>query len=134
MLATLVLVGSLAVATAAEDSPRPDVLVADFEGDDYGGWKATGDAFGDAPARGTLPGQMPVEGYLGRGLVNSFRNGDDSTGDLTSPPFKIDRTHLNFLIGGGGWAGETGLDLLVDGRVVRSAVGPNREPGGSERL
>ncbi|WP_337176560.1 glycoside hydrolase family 32 protein [Paludisphaera sp.] len=134
MLATLVLVGSLAVATTAQDAARPDVLVADFEGDDYGGWKATGDAFGEAPARGTLPGQMPVEGYLGRGLVNSFRGGDDSTGELTSPPFKIERSHLNFLIGGGGWAGETCLDLLVDGRVVLTATGPNREPGGSERL
>jgi fructan beta-fructosidase len=134
MLATLVLVGTLAVATTAQDAARPDVLVADFEGDDYGGWKPTGDAFGDAPARGTLPGQMPVEGYLGRGLVNSFRGGDDSTGELTGPPFKIERTHLNFLIGGGGWAGETCLDLIVDGRVVLTAVGPNRESGGSERL
>mgnify|MGYP001116983070 FL=1 len=134
MLAAMVLAGFLAAATAATDSERPDVLVVDFEGDDYGGWKATGDAFGDAPARGTLPGQMPVTGYLGRGLANSFREGDDSVGELTGPPFAIERTHLNFLIGGGGWPGETCLDLLVDGRVVRSATGPNREPGGSERL
>jgi fructan beta-fructosidase len=134
MLAMLTLVGALAIATTAQDAPRPDVLVADFEGDDHGGWKATGDSFGDAPARGTLPGQMTVEGYLGRGLANSFHGGDDSTGELTSPPFKIERTHLNFLIGGGGWIGETCLDLIVDGRAVRSAIGPNRESGGSERL
>ena len=134
MLATLVLVGSLAVASAAQEATRPDVLIADFEGDDYGGWEASGEAFGTAPARGALPGQMPVEGYLGRGLVNSFRGGDDSTGTLTSPPFRIERKHINFLIGGGGWIGETCLELLVDGRPVRSALGPNREPGGSERL
>ncbi|MDG3007936.1 glycoside hydrolase family 32 protein [Paludisphaera mucosa] len=134
MLATMVLVGLLAGAPAAQDAKRPDVPIADFEGPDYGGWKATGEAFGPAPARGTLPGQMTVEGYLGQGLVNSFRGGDDATGELASPPFRIEREHLNFLIGGGGWAGETCLDLLVDGKVVRSATGPNRDPGGTERL
>ncbi|AMV40679.1 glycoside hydrolase family 32 protein [Planctomyces sp. SH-PL62] len=134
MLATMVLAGLLAATTTTEDAARPDVLIADFEGPDYGGWNATGDAFGEAPARGTLPGQMTVEGYRGEGLVNSFRGGDDATGELISPPFRIERKALNFLIGGGGWAGETCLDLLVDGRVVRSAAGPNRESGGSERL
>ncbi|MEX0586101.1 MAG: hypothetical protein WD176_05630, partial [Pirellulales bacterium] len=51
---------------------RPDIVVADFEGEDYGAWKVTGEAFGAAPAHGTLPGQMHVEGYEGKGLVNSF--------------------------------------------------------------
>ncbi|WP_165072616.1 glycoside hydrolase family 32 protein [Paludisphaera rhizosphaerae] len=135
MIAALTL-AALAALTAPPtlDSTRPDVVIADFEGDDYGGWKTTGTAFGEAPARGTLPGQMPVAGYLGRGLVNSYHDGDGSTGELTSPPFRIDREHLNFLIGGGGWEKETCLDLLVDGKVVHSATGPNREPGGSERL
>ena len=111
-----------------------DVVFADFEGADYGAWSVTGAAFGDAPAHGTLPGQMHVEGFEGQGLVNSFRNGDASTGRLTSPEFRIERTAIRFLIGGGGHAGKTCLDLLVDGSVVRSAVGPNTQPGGSERL
>ena len=53
---------------------------------------------------------------------------------LTSPPFAIDRRWIRFLIGGGGWAGQTCMNLLVDGRVVRTAAGPNTDPGGSERL
>ncbi len=117
---------------AAED--REDRLIADFEGDDYGGWTVTGSAFGNAPARGTLPGQMPVSGFEGRGLVNSFHGGDASTGTLTSPPFVIERPFLNFLIGGGAHPGETCLNLLVEGKVVRTATGPNDRPGGSERL
>ena len=121
-----------ALPALADD--RPDVVVADFEGDDYAGWTATGTAFGRAPARGALPGQMHVEGFLGRGLVNSFNGGDDATGTLASPPFVIQRPHLNFLIGGGKYLGETCLDLLVDGSVVRTATGPNDKPGGSERL
>src|SRR5262249_49686919 len=111
-----------------------DILVADFEGADYGAWKTAGEAFGAGPAQGTLPGQMPVDGYLGHGLVNSFLKGDAAIGTLTSPPFNLERRYLPFLIGGGGFAGKTCMNLLVDGRVVRTAVGPNTEPGGSEHL
>ncbi len=32
--------------------PRPKIVLADFEGDDYGDWKATGEAFGKAPQPG----------------------------------------------------------------------------------
>src|SRR5262249_14737581 len=34
----------------------------------------------------------------------------------------------------GGWPGETCINLLIDGKVVRSATGPNTKPGGSEAL
>jgi len=111
-----------------------DILVADFEGTNYGAWRVTGEAFGAAPARGAFPGQMSVEGLMGKGLVNSFSGGDKSTGTLTSPPFKIERRYLSFLIGGGGYANETCMNLLVDGKVVRTAAGPNTQPGGAERL
>jgi fructan beta-fructosidase len=117
----------------AADS-RPDVLIADFEGDTYGDWKTTGEAFGPGPARGALPGQMSVTGFLGRGLVNSFHGGDRATGTLTSPPLKIQRKYINFLIGGGKYPGKTCLNLLVDDQVVRTATGPNDRPGGSEAL
>ncbi len=111
-----------------------DVLIADFEGTDYATWTSQGDAFGDAPAHGTLPGQMHVEGFIGKGLVNSFRGGDDATGTLKSPPFQIERNFITFLIGGGGWANETCMNLVVDGKVVRTAAGPNTDGGDSERL
>lgn len=58
---------------------------ADFEGPNYANWTTTGTAFGPGPAQGTLPNQMPVSGYVGHGLVNSFYGGDASTGTLTSP-------------------------------------------------
>jgi fructan beta-fructosidase len=124
----------LATSMAAGDTPRKDLLIADFEGKDYGAWKVTGTAFGPGPARGTLPKQMPVTGYRGKGLVNSFYGGDSSTGTLTSPPFTVRRRYFNFLIGGGKHPGETCIKLLVGGKVVRTATGPNDRPGGSERL
>lgn len=125
----LVLLLSLLVTPASDP-----IVVADFEGPDYGAWKATGTAFGPGPARGTLPNQMHVDGFQGQGLVNSFRGGDATTGTLTSPPFRVERRFLTFLIGGGGWEGETCMNLVVDGAVVRTATGPNIIPGGSERL
>lgn len=115
--------------TAAEN----DLLIADFEGEDYGSWKVEGEAFGPGPARGTLSGQMDVSGFDGKGLVNSYSGGDRTKGTLTSPPFTIERKYINFLIGGGKHPG-TRIDLVVDGRAVRTATGPNDRPGGSERL
>ncbi|WP_330350859.1 GH32 C-terminal domain-containing protein [Streptomyces sp. NBC_00582] len=106
-------------------------VLADFEGGTYGDWTTTGDAFGSAPATGTLPDQQEVSGYLGSGLVNTYRTGDSTTGTLTSPEFTLDKRHVNFLIGGGNHPADsphpTTVELLVDGQVVRSATGKDTE-------
>src|SRR5262245_52787937 len=81
---------TLSVAPFARPAEQ-DILIADFEGKDYGEWKTTGEAFGSGPARGTLPGQMPVDGFEGHGLVNSFYGGDSTIGTLSSPSFRIER-------------------------------------------
>ena len=124
----------LITASGPVDAQSTDILIADFEGKDYGTWTTTGKAFGSGPARGTLPGQMTVDGFEGAGLVNSFHGGDRTVGTLTSPNFTINRKSILFLIGGGGFADQTCLNLVVDGKVVRTATGPNTLPGGSERL
>lgn len=126
--------GIVAFAVSSGAMHAQEITIADFEGADYGAWKSTGTAFGSGPARGTLSHQMTVEGFTGSGLVNSFNGGDSATGRLTSPTFKIQRKYVQFLIGGGGWEGKTCMNLLLDGKVVRTATGPNTEPGGSERL
>jgi non-lysosomal glucosylceramidase len=125
--------GRTTLLLSAEDDPTPAAPVAppevfeDFESGTYGKWKKTGTAFGDAPATGTLPGQQPVTGFGGKYLVNTFRGGDASTGTLTSPEFTVRRPFLNFRIGGGSHPGKTCLNLLVDGKVVRTATGKDRE-------
>jgi sucrose-6-phosphate hydrolase SacC (GH32 family) len=101
-------------------------LIADFESG-YGGWQATGNAFGDSPARGTLANQQTVDGFRGQSLVNSYLNGDQTRGTLTSPEFEITHDHLSFLIGGGHHPGRTGISLAVDGRTVRIATGDDAE-------
>ena len=82
--------GALIVHTAEElpegvrKEPRPPIVLADFEGDDYGDWKIEGEAFGTKPARGGFPGQKDVVQFEGRGLVNTFIDGDRPQGKLRS--------------------------------------------------
>lgn len=122
----------VAMAAGCEELPqpviRPPIFLADFEGEDYGNWIVEGEAFGSGPARGTLPNQQQVSGFLGKGLVNTYLGGSDRLkGRLISPPFKIERRYLSFLIGGGNHPGKTCIQLVVDGQVVRSATGKNSE-------
>jgi len=109
-------------------------VFADFDSGTYAPWQVEGTAFGLMPAAGALPGQMAVTGFEGAGLVNSFHGGDDATGRLISPEFTIARNYIVFLIGGGGWPGETCMNLVVEGAVVRTATGGNTQPGGTEQL
>jgi hypothetical protein len=113
--------------SAAATEFRPAILFETFEAPDYGSWAAEGKAFGPGPARGTLPGQNPVSGFEGEGLVNTFLDGDDTTGKLTSPAFTVSRRYVNFLVGGGAHAEKTCINLLVDGEAVRTATGSNNE-------
>ncbi|MFE6826250.1 GH32 C-terminal domain-containing protein [Streptomyces sp. NPDC057690] len=118
--------------TVLEQGPPPaGTVIADFEGGTYGDWTATGDAFGTSPATGTLANQQEVSGFLGAGLVNSYLDGDSTTGTLTSPEFTLDKDYVNFLVGGGnhptGSDNPTAVELLVDGNVVRSTTGQDRE-------
>ncbi|KAI1154132.1 exoinulinase [Nemania diffusa] len=90
------------------------------------GWTATGGLIGEGPTQGTLAGQNPVSGYKG-GYVSTFLSGDATTGTLTSPPFTINDTRINFLIGGGNAPGVQCLNLRVQGQVVRTQTGADAE-------
>lgn len=98
------------------------VLPMDFEGNDYGRWETTGDAFGSGPDK-RPGGKGGVTGYQGKGLVNTYRSGDKPKGTLTSPTFKIERRYITFLIGGGKNARQACIKLLVGGKPVRTTVG-----------
>ncbi|MEK7951106.1 glycoside hydrolase family 32 protein [Luteolibacter soli] len=131
---TLLKTTALFAAFSSTGFAAPEIVLADFEKSTYEPWTVTGEAFGPGPAQGALPGQMGVDGFRGKGLVNTFFNGDDTIGTLTSPEFRIDRKFIGFLIGGGKNEQGLALQLLVDGKVVRSATGNNDRPGGSEEL
>jgi len=122
-----VVMGVFAVSLSPAVGAGDEKVIADFEGADYGGWKATGEAFGNGPVQGTLPNQHPVGGFEGQGLVNSYRGGDGPQGTLTSPEFKIERRYINFLVGGGCKPERACVNLLVEGKPVRTATGKDSE-------
>ncbi|SPO06590.1 related to inulinase [Cephalotrichum gorgonifer] len=130
---------STSVSTSTSTSTRTsstgetgDITFQDFEGTpdfESRGWVATGGLVGAAPAQGTLSGQQAVSGYTGTRLVNTFLEGDSTTGTLTSPPFTITRPLINFLIGGGNAPGAECINLKINGQshAVRTATGRNEE-------
>lgn len=86
--------------------------------------RKTGKAFNGNPSRGTATGQQTVIGYAGKQLLNSFEQGGDGLmGIIQSPEFKIDKRYLKFLVGGGNQADRTSVNLVVDGKIVQTAVG-----------
>jgi uncharacterized protein (DUF608 family) len=126
---TLPLLRSYALATRGMPLPpgggRPDQVFEDFE-HGYENWTVEGSAFGARPARGTLAGQQPVSGFVGKGLVNSFLEGDDTTGRLISKPFTIERDFIRFRVGGGVHP-TTQIRLVVAGKTVRARSGKDHE-------
>lgn len=117
-----------AAASPGPDTAKPikltgeDILIADFEGEDYGEWTTTGTAFGESP----IEPKDRIAGHQGRKVVDTFLisgTSDATTGTLTSPSFLIERNYLNFLVGGGRHFGETGVALKVDGKRLQTATG-----------
>lgn len=104
-----------------------DLMLGDFEGSSYSPWKTEGTAFAKGPATGKRLAQLEIAGARGNGAASSEIDGDNPTGTLTSPTFTIQRRYLTFAIGGGSYQGGTCLNLLIDGKVVRSATGRNSD-------
>lgn len=103
-----------------------DIVIEEFEGQDFGEWTVTGEAFGKAPANGKLGRQGRFGGFKGKGIANSSHGGDKPVGTLTSPEFRIERDYISFVIGGGAHK-NTAVQLIMDDRVVASCSGQNDE-------
>ena len=120
-----------------EQSERADITW-DFETGDLRGWTAEGEAFRYQPTYGDNPtarhrgqpsqhqGDYWVGGYercqspdCKAGAVQ----GDGPQGTLTSAPFTVESSTINFLIGGGCNLATERVEILVDGRVVYKGTG-----------
>lgn len=89
-------------------------------------WTIKGKAFGNTPAKGAYDGQNQVSGYNGEQFLNSFYQGDASTGVMTSEEFEVNSDYINLLVGGGAHH-NTSVQLIIEEEVVRSASGNNSE-------
>ena len=99
-------------------------LFEDFEKGRFDSWRITGNAFGESASSGqgeNQPGE--VTGFSQEYFASSFTQGPKGMGSLTSSPFIIEKSYISFLIGGGNLAGLTSIQLLVDQKIMREAVG-----------
>ena len=111
---------------------RSDIVFENWNSETYGDWIAAGASFGAAPIRrAAIPDYQGDVGGEDERVVNSHATApgasvaekDGQTGKLTSRTFTVSRRFIHFWIGGGAHKGKTCLNLVVDGKVVRSETG-----------
>ncbi|RYD19838.1 MAG: c-type cytochrome [Verrucomicrobiaceae bacterium] len=124
-----ILCASGLIITAISSSAETRIL-QNFEGDGFGDWKVEGEGFGLAPMTGMCDGlTSEITNFSGDSLVCSAHGGDKAQGKLESPEFKVTEDFLGFLVAGGPHKGQTAVQLLVDGQIVRESQG-----GGTVKL
>lgn len=126
--------GSTRNTRRGEPPARKDILFSDFEQESYQPWTTEGTAFGQGPARrADFPAYQGDPELTGKSAVNSHASApggdlgakDDAVGTLISPPFVIERRFITLRIGGGNRPGETGVELVIDDKVVATLTGPS---------
>jgi sucrose-6-phosphate hydrolase SacC (GH32 family) len=117
LLAMTAQLGCLSVCQA------DDLTIGHFGSTNYGDWTATGTAFRPGPAADSLLPKLGIENARDNQVASSEVEGDAPTGTLTSPEFKIARKYISFRISGGDYERDTCLNLLIQGKIVRSATG-----------
>jgi hypothetical protein len=152
VVAALAVIGYAFVAAfkaSGEQTIGGGPINSGFETGDLTGWTKTGDAFNNQPTFGDNPAARNRENsnHQGDWWIGGYENfqnqpgqkpgdvlGDAPTGTLTSQPFVIRGDYLSFLVGGGAhsWKGPDGanaacVNLIVNGQVVRTAMGNNSE-------
>ena len=80
-------------------------------------WKMEGNAFIECPS------SAEINGKVGKRFISSAYNQSSSKGKITSPEFTITKNCINFLIGGGNYPNDECVNLLIDGKVVRTQSG-----------
>ncbi|MBY0586815.1 PSD1 and planctomycete cytochrome C domain-containing protein [bacterium] len=100
----------------------PTLVLGDFDSDDFGQWKASGEAFGVRPSRWN---ESRTAGAVGQGFISSDCGADHLTGRIVSPPFTVteDRRYLYFMLGGGNVPFKTCVNV-----VLHSQAMPQRPP------
>lgn len=101
-------------------SQSGEQFVQTFEGDGFGDWKLSGEAFGKGPAV-ELPPKLKgtVTGYSQDSFGSSTREDFTQMGELESPSFALKNPYVSFLIAGLGE--NVGLEMKVAGEIIFSA-------------
>ncbi|MBC8134836.1 MAG: hypothetical protein H8F28_03000 [Fibrella sp.] len=97
---------------------------ADFEKSSFDGWIIEGDAFGSAPAtEASFSGK--IRGVGGSAFLCSLhlRKGNAATGRAISQDFTLTKPMITFKIAGGFHPREACINLVLDGKIVRTKTG-----------
>lgn len=115
-----------------EDSPKtadmdakPGVVgIAKFATGQWpAGWQFTGDCWRDGPTNAAKYRDQ-ITGNTDPYYAFTAPNGNNSlTGTAVSPIFTIDKPFINFEIMGGNEPGKTCINLVIDGKIVRTCAG-----------
>lgn len=110
--------------------PTGALLIADFDEDDTSkltpfGWKTQGQAFARPSGEIARLIRRRVGGVNGKNLLSSMGETDAQVGSVLSPPFQLELPYVEFSLSGGDNPGRLSVNLLVEGKVVRSATGKN---------
>jgi len=100
-----------------------DLAIGHFGGTNFGDWTVAGTAFNSGLAASAQFAKLGIENARDNQVVSSEIAGDEPTGTLTSPEFKITRKYISFLISGGDYERDTCINLLINGQIVKSATG-----------
>ncbi len=114
---------AMVLLVLALPSRADDIAIGPFGNGNHGDWKATGTAFQKGPASGDLLKKLEIENAGDQVVATSEIDGDAPTGTLASPEFTISRKYIAFRIGGGNYETHTCLNLVIGGKVVKSATG-----------
>lgn len=120
---SLTLLASAVLLAFLFNASAKDLAIGRFGDTNYGDWKSTGTAFNPGPVGMALFARLEIENAADNQVASSEFDGDGPTGTLTSPEFKIARNYISFRIGGGDYERDTCVNLLIDGKVVKSATG-----------
>jgi len=115
------------VTSARSPTPVKETVLFDFDGGNYDGWTLTGDCWDKQPATARTfvdrQGNPLVSGIVGTGYLTTLFKSAATTGKAVSRDFTIDKPFLTFRIGGGNYPKEACLNLVVDGKIVRTETG-----------
>lgn len=110
---------------------RPKIVFEDWSHSTFKGWTVEGDAFGKGPTWINLQRNPNAEWRGAKSYRPELRADhldiDGMTGRLTSRTFRIERRFIEFWINGGNYPGTACFNLVVGGKVVRSATGLQEE-------
>ena len=126
-LMSLCFAGAKPVSAQEKAASTKDTILFDFESGNFDGWTLTGDCWDAQPATAKTfvdrQGNPLVTGIVGKGYLTTLFKNAATTGKAVSKDFTIDKPFLTFRIGGGYYPKKACLNLIVDGKIVRTETG-----------